>query len=187
MCHLIVFSCSPVPLFIPIGCCCDGSPLLGLETNGVIGKNVTFKTTITTLTDFVTIAWTFKGDVPIVTHIPSVNKVTIDDRYKSRVIYNETTCALVLKDLVTEDGGAYGLTIVTSEGKQLAGDVLLKVLGKCVPGVLLVVYCVMGSKPLECILLMRCCFGYKCTVCQMRKCFHLYNWLVLTWMLEDLS
>lgn len=89
-------------------------------------------TTITSLTDFVTIAWTFKGEVPIVTHIPSAKKVTIEDSYKSRVIYNETTCALVLKDLVKGDEGAYGLTIVTMEGKQLTGDVLLDVLGKCV-------------------------------------------------------
>lgn len=41
-----------------------------------------------------------------------------------------------------EDSGEYGLTIVTEDGKQLAGKVKLNVLGKCVRGILIVMHCV---------------------------------------------
>ncbi|KAI7799209.1 putative carcinoembryonic antigen-related cell adhesion molecule 5, partial [Triplophysa rosa] len=118
----------PLLFLAAFGCCCDGSPLLEEETHGVIGKNVSFKTTITSSTDFVTITWSFDGDVPILTHIPSKNKVNIVEGYKNRVTYNETTCALELRDLVKEDSGEYGLTIVTGEIKQLTGKVKLEVL-----------------------------------------------------------
>ncbi|KAA0710040.1 Carcinoembryonic antigen-related cell adhesion molecule 5 [Triplophysa tibetana] len=121
----------PLLFLAAFGCCCDGSPLLDEETNGVIGKHVTFKTTVISM-NFLTVSWSFDGAVtttlPILTNLPLANKTNIDDRYKNRVTYNATTCELELRNLVKEDSGEYVLTIVTGEGSQLIGKVILNVL-----------------------------------------------------------
>ncbi|XP_016313087.1 carcinoembryonic antigen-related cell adhesion molecule 8-like [Sinocyclocheilus anshuiensis] len=113
-----------------LGCCSEGSPLLSDKTNGVIGKHVTFKTTITSTQDFLTVTWNFKGQgiAPIITSILSSNTENIDEKYASRIIYNKTTCELQLGPLVKEDGGEYTLTVVTVLGKQLSGQIDLEVL-----------------------------------------------------------
>ncbi|XP_073678121.1 cell adhesion molecule CEACAM5 [Garra rufa] len=121
----------PLLFLAALGCYSEGSPLLNDKTNGVIGKNVTFKTTITSTTDFLTITWNFNnGEViaPIITSIPSTNTENVDDKYASRIIYNKTTCELQLGPLVKEDGGEYTLTIVTLQGKPQSGQVDLEVL-----------------------------------------------------------
>lgn len=94
---------------------------------------MTFKTTITSTQDFLTITWNFnKGEViaPIITSIPSTNGDNTDEKYTSRISYNKTTCELQLRPLVKEDGGEYTLTIVTNKGLQLSGQVDLEVLGE---------------------------------------------------------
>ncbi|XP_073677601.1 cell adhesion molecule CEACAM1-like [Garra rufa] len=101
------------------------------DTAPPAGKYVTFKTTITSTEDFLTITWNFnKGEViaPIITSIPSTNTENVDEKYASRIIYNKTTCELQLGPLVKEDGGEYSLTIVTLQGKQQSGQVDLEVL-----------------------------------------------------------
>lgn len=123
-----------VPLLIlaALGrCCSQSSPLVTDNINGVIGKNVTFKTTITSSMDFLTISWTFnKGQTiaSIITHIPSTNTKNIDEKYASRISYNETTCEVQLRSLMKEDGGEYILNVVTSKGTQQTGQINLEVL-----------------------------------------------------------
>ncbi|XP_026145933.1 carcinoembryonic antigen-related cell adhesion molecule 1-like, partial [Carassius auratus] len=114
-----------------IGCCSECGLLLNDKTNGVIGKNVTFKTTITSTQDFITITWNFNkaaAIAPIITSVPSSNTNDIDEKYTSRIIYNQTTCELQLGPLVKEDEGEYILTAVTRKGKQLNGRIDLEVL-----------------------------------------------------------
>ncbi|XP_051526623.1 carcinoembryonic antigen-related cell adhesion molecule 1-like [Myxocyprinus asiaticus] len=121
----------PLLFLAALGCCSEGSPLLNEKTNGVIGKNVTFKTTITAKEDFITVIWNFnkgKDTFPIITSLPLENTESVDDKYVGRVKYNKTTCELQLISLVEEDEGEYGLAIVTRLGKQIAGKVLLEVL-----------------------------------------------------------
>ncbi len=94
---------------------------------------MTFKTTITSIQDFLTITWNFnKGPViaPIITSVLVSNTDNVDDKYASRIIYNKTTCELQLGPLVKEDEGEYILNIVTSKGNQLSGQIDLEVLGK---------------------------------------------------------
>ncbi|KAK2887643.1 hypothetical protein Q8A67_015871 [Cirrhinus molitorella] len=119
----------PLLLLATLGC--EGSPLLNDKTNGVIGKNVTFKTTITSSQDFLTVTWNFKQGqeiTPIITSILLTNTDNIDEKYASRISYNKTTCELQLGPLVKEDEGEYTLTAVTGKGKQLSGQVDLVVL-----------------------------------------------------------
>ncbi|XP_058610131.1 carcinoembryonic antigen-related cell adhesion molecule 20 isoform X1 [Onychostoma macrolepis] len=121
----------PLLILAALGCCSEGSPLLNNKTNGVIGKNVTFKTTITSTQEFITITWNFdKGPViaPIITSVPLSNTNNIDEKYASRIIYNKTTCELQLGPLVEEDEGEYVLNIVTTQGQQLSGQIYLQVL-----------------------------------------------------------
>lgn len=83
--------------------------------------------------DFLTISWTFnKGQTiaSIITHIPSTNTKNIDEKYASRISYNETTCEVQLRSLMKEDGGEYILNVVTSKGTQQTGQINLEVLGK---------------------------------------------------------
>ncbi|XP_077051122.1 cell adhesion molecule CEACAM5 [Siphateles boraxobius] len=123
-----------VPLLIlaALGRCCSQiSPLLNDKTNGVVGKNVTFKTTITSTMDFLTISWTFNNgrtNVPIITHLPTMDTKNIEEKYASRVSYNVTTCEVQLRSLVKEDEGEYILNIVTSKGTPRTGQIDLEVL-----------------------------------------------------------
>ncbi len=94
---------------------------------------MTFKTTIASTQDVVTITWNFnKGPViaPIITSIPSSSTSKIAEKYTSRIIYNKTTCELQLGPLVKEDEGEYILNIVYTNGQQLSGQIDLEVLGK---------------------------------------------------------
>ncbi|XP_051992535.1 carcinoembryonic antigen-related cell adhesion molecule 5 [Xyrauchen texanus] len=119
----------PLLFLATLGCCSEGSPLLNEKVNGVIGKNVTFKTTITDTGNFLTVIWNFnngKKIVPIVTGLPNGN--IIDDKYAARIKYNKTTWELQLVSLMEEDSGEYTLAIVTTSGSQLSGQVLLEVL-----------------------------------------------------------
>ncbi|KAK7124352.1 hypothetical protein R3I94_018656 [Phoxinus phoxinus] len=118
-----------VPLLIlaAFGRCALSSPLLSAKANGVIGKNVTFKTTIPSTTDFLTITWN-KGQDNIITHIPSKNTQNIDEKYASRISYNATTCEIQLRSLTKEDGGEYILSLVNSEAHTLTGQIHLEVL-----------------------------------------------------------
>ncbi|KTF75113.1 hypothetical protein cypCar_00035749, partial [Cyprinus carpio] len=95
------------------------------------GKNVTFKTTITSTQDFLTITWNFnKNSVisPIITNVLVTNTNNIDKKYAGRIIYSNTTCELQLGPLVKEDEGEYNLNIVTSKGESLSGQIDLEVL-----------------------------------------------------------
>ncbi|KTF73741.1 hypothetical protein cypCar_00031275 [Cyprinus carpio] len=121
----------PLLTLAALGCCSEGNPLLSDNANGVIGKNVTFKTTITSTQGFLTITWNFKKGqviVPVITHIPTTSTENIDKKYTSRIIYNKTTCELQLGPLVKEDGGEYTLTVVDLKGEQLSGQIDLEVL-----------------------------------------------------------
>lgn len=94
---------------------------------------MTFKTTIASTQDFITVTWNFnKGSViaPIITSILSSNTDNIDEKYTSRIIYNKTTCELQLGPLVKEDEGEYILNTVNTKGQQLSGQIYLEVLGK---------------------------------------------------------
>ncbi len=94
---------------------------------------MTFKTTIASAQDFLTVTWNFnKGLViaPIITSILLTNTSNIDEKYTGRIIYNKTTCELQLGPLVKEDEGEYILNIVTTNGQQLSGQIDLEVLGK---------------------------------------------------------
>ncbi|XP_016086505.1 carcinoembryonic antigen-related cell adhesion molecule 5-like isoform X2 [Sinocyclocheilus grahami] len=121
----------PLLILAALGCCSEGSPLLKAKTNGVIGKNVTFKTTITSTQDFLTVTWNFNKDpviAPIITSVLVTNTDNIDEKYTSRIIYNNATCELQLGPLVKEDEGEYILNIVTTKGQQLSGQIDLEVL-----------------------------------------------------------
>ncbi|XP_056097994.1 carcinoembryonic antigen-related cell adhesion molecule 5 [Rhinichthys klamathensis goyatoka] len=103
-------------------------PLLILAA---LGKNVTFKTSITSTMDFLTISWNFNNGQnieSILTHLPSSGTINIEEKYASRISYNATTCEVQLGSLVMEDGGEYVLGIVTSKAKALTGQVDLEVL-----------------------------------------------------------
>ncbi|XP_051728974.1 carcinoembryonic antigen-related cell adhesion molecule 5 isoform X2 [Ctenopharyngodon idella] len=121
-----------VPLFIlaTLGCCSQGSLLLSDKIKGIVGKNVTFKTTITSTTGLLIVAWNFNKNqvVPIITHIPSSNATNIDEKYTGRISYNTTTCELQLGPLMKEDEGEYILSIITAKGTQQSGQVDLEVL-----------------------------------------------------------
>uniref|UniRef100_A0A9J7ZTM3 Uncharacterized protein n=1 Tax=Cyprinus carpio carpio TaxID=630221 RepID=A0A9J7ZTM3_CYPCA len=104
-------------------------PLLILAA---LGKNVTFKTTITSTQDFLTITWNFNKNsviAPIITSVLVTNTINIDKKYASRIIYSNTTCELQLGPLVKEDEGEYNLNIVTIRGESLSGQIDLEVLG----------------------------------------------------------
>ncbi|XP_026145274.1 carcinoembryonic antigen-related cell adhesion molecule 1-like [Carassius auratus] len=121
----------PLLILAALGCCSEGSPLLTDKVKGVVGKNVTFETTITSTQDFVTVTWNFnKAAVitSIITNIKVTNTFNIDEKYTSRVIYNQTTCELQLGPLVKEDEGAYTLNIVNLQGRSLNGRIDLEVL-----------------------------------------------------------
>ncbi|XP_016311390.1 carcinoembryonic antigen-related cell adhesion molecule 1-like [Sinocyclocheilus anshuiensis] len=121
----------PLLILAALGCCSEAYPLLSDKTNGVIGKNVTFKTTITSTQDFLTVTWNFNKDpviAPIITSILLLNTDNIDEKYASRIVYNNTTCELQLGPLVKEDEGEYILNIVTTKGQQLSGQIDLEVL-----------------------------------------------------------
>ncbi|XP_059365050.1 carcinoembryonic antigen-related cell adhesion molecule 5-like [Carassius carassius] len=121
----------PLLILSALGCCSEGGLLVMEKMNSVVAKNVTFKTTITSTQDFVTIIWNFKNVKelkPIITNIPSSNTEDIDEKYTGRVIYNKTTCELQLGPLVKEDEGEYTLSLVTPKGKQLNGRIDLVVL-----------------------------------------------------------
>ncbi|KAG1946726.1 carcinoembryonic antigen-related cell adhesion molecule [Pimephales promelas] len=124
-----------VPLLILAalgGCCSQNSPLLNDKTNGVVGKNVTFRTTITSRLDSVTISWNFISKdqkiSSIITHAPMSNNTRIDQNYASRISYNATTCEIQLRSLTKDDEGEYTLQIITSDLTQLTGQVYLTVL-----------------------------------------------------------
>ncbi len=94
---------------------------------------MTFKTTIASTQDFITVTWNFnKGPVitPIITSIPISGTNNIDEKYTGRIIYNKTTCELQLGPLVKEDEGEYILDIITTKGQQLSGQIYLEILGK---------------------------------------------------------
>ncbi|XP_051520456.1 carcinoembryonic antigen-related cell adhesion molecule 20-like [Myxocyprinus asiaticus] len=121
----------PLLFLATLGCCSEGSPLLNEKKNGVIGKNVTFKTTVTNTGNFLTVTWNFNNgrDIfPIMTGLPMTNTEIVEENYAARIKYNKTTWELQLISLVKEDSGEYTLTIVTGTGKQLSGLVLLEVL-----------------------------------------------------------
>ncbi|XP_073714663.1 cell adhesion molecule CEACAM5 [Misgurnus anguillicaudatus] len=116
-------------LFLAIFGCCDGSMLLSNTANGVVGKNVTFLTTITSSSSFLTITWGFdvKGKITsIITVVPT--KETIDPKYANRIAYNKSTCALQIKDLVMADAGDYILSVVNNEAQSTAEQITLEVL-----------------------------------------------------------
>ncbi|XP_043092293.1 carcinoembryonic antigen-related cell adhesion molecule 2-like [Puntigrus tetrazona] len=121
----------PLLILAALGCCFGGSPLLNDQTSGVIGKNVTFKTTITSAKDFLTITWSFnKGSeiAPIMTSVVTTNPDNIEETSLNRITYNKTTCELQLGPLVKEDEGEYILSVVTLKGKSLSGQIDLNVL-----------------------------------------------------------
>ncbi|XP_052388512.1 carcinoembryonic antigen-related cell adhesion molecule 1 isoform X2 [Carassius gibelio] len=121
----------PLLILAALGCCSEGGLLVTDKMNAVVGKYVTFKTTITSTQDFVTITWNFnkvEGITPIISNVLSSNTEDIDEKYTGRVIYNKTTCELQLGPLVKEDEGEYTLTAVTLKGKQLIGRIDLVVL-----------------------------------------------------------
>ncbi|RXN36854.1 carcinoembryonic antigen-related cell adhesion molecule 1-like protein [Labeo rohita] len=129
----IKFRPPPLKNTTDAGCYSEGSLLLNNKINGVIGKYVTFKTTITLTPNFVIVTWNFnKGSeiAPILTSIVPSNTDNVDEKYASRISYNKTTFELQLGPLVKEDGGEYTLTIVTDKGQQLTGQVDLEVLGE---------------------------------------------------------
>ncbi|KAL0166959.1 hypothetical protein M9458_038803, partial [Cirrhinus mrigala] len=53
----------------------------------------------------------------------------IEEKYRGRIIYSNTTCELNLGPLVKEDEGEYTLTVVTRQGKQQSSQIDLEVLG----------------------------------------------------------
>ncbi|XP_056336074.1 carcinoembryonic antigen-related cell adhesion molecule 5 [Danio aesculapii] len=122
-----------LPLLIilaALGWCSESSPLAADKINGVVGKNVTFKTTITSTADILTVTWTFNKGQPIgmVTIVPSANNVNVDPAYVNRISCNKTTFQLQLGPLVKGDTGEYILTIVTTSAKQETGQIYLEVL-----------------------------------------------------------
>ncbi|XP_067217562.1 carcinoembryonic antigen-related cell adhesion molecule 1-like [Chanodichthys erythropterus] len=121
-----------VPLLIlaALGCYSQDSLLLSDKIKGIIGKNVTFKTTITSTTDFLSIAWNFNKDkvIPIITFVPSTNTKKINEKYASRISYNMTTFELQLGPLMKEDEGEYILSTVKLNADQLTGQIDLEVL-----------------------------------------------------------
>ncbi|XP_050993647.1 carcinoembryonic antigen-related cell adhesion molecule 5 [Labeo rohita] len=121
----------PLLILAALGCYSEGSPLLNNKINGVIGKYVTFKTTVILTPNFVTVTWNFNDGskiAPIITSIVPSNTDNVDEKYAGRISYNKTTFELQLGPLVKEDGGEYTLTIVTDKGQQLTGQVDLEVL-----------------------------------------------------------
>ncbi|XP_073787543.1 cell adhesion molecule CEACAM1 isoform X2 [Danio rerio] len=122
-----------LPLLIilaALGCCSGSSPLATDKINGVVGKNVTFKTTVVSTPDILTVTWTFNKGQPIamVTVIPSSNTVSVRPPYVNRISCNRTTFQLQLGPLVKEDTGEYILTIVTNNGDLVTGQIDLEVL-----------------------------------------------------------
>ncbi|XDV33972.1 hypothetical protein PO909_004198 [Leuciscus waleckii] len=122
-----------VPLLIlaALGRCCSQSLLLTDKTNGVVGKNVTFKTAITSTMDFITVTWSFnngQSTAPILSHVISKNTTKIDAKYASRISYNATTGEVQLRSLMKEDGGEYVLSIINAEAVLQTGQILLEVL-----------------------------------------------------------
>lgn len=91
-----------------------------------------FKTTLTSTTDFLSIAWNFNKDkvVPIIAFVPPTNTKKINEKYASRISYNMTTFELQLGPLMKEDEGEYILSTVNLKADQLTGQIHLEVLGK---------------------------------------------------------
>ncbi|XP_067267414.1 carcinoembryonic antigen-related cell adhesion molecule 5-like [Chanodichthys erythropterus] len=120
----------PLLLLAARGCYSQDSPLLSDKVKGVVGKNVTFKTTITSTTDFLSITWNFNKDkvIPIITFVPSTNNKKINEKYASRISYNMTTFELQLGPLMKEDEGEYILSTVKLNADQLTGQIDLEVL-----------------------------------------------------------
>ncbi|XP_059411732.1 carcinoembryonic antigen-related cell adhesion molecule 1-like [Carassius carassius] len=121
----------PLLILAVLGCCSEGGLFLNDKMKGVIGKNVTFKTTITSAQDFQFVIWNFnKADIitSIITSVPSSNTNNINEKYTSRIVYSKATCELQLGPLVKEDEGRYILTAVTNKRKPLSGQIVLEVL-----------------------------------------------------------
>ncbi|XP_067281548.1 carcinoembryonic antigen-related cell adhesion molecule 5 [Pseudorasbora parva] len=111
--------------------CCSQALLLGDKINGVVGKNVTFKTTISTTVGLSTVLWSFNNGQSIAsvfTHVPVTNILRTNPLYTGRVSYNTTTCELQLGPLKKEDAGKYILNIVNAEGDAQSGEIELTVL-----------------------------------------------------------
>lgn len=103
--------------------------------DGILGKNVTFPTTVGHKEEFITITWTFNGGeslVTVVTIIGATGEANVDDKYKGRVWVNGTTGVLTLGPLKAEDNGDYAMTMVQTK-QTLAGETTLRVLGKYPP------------------------------------------------------
>ncbi|XP_029519347.1 carcinoembryonic antigen-related cell adhesion molecule 1-like [Oncorhynchus nerka] len=122
---------SLVILLSAVGCCNGQSVLPAGPLEGVLGKNVTFKTIIipTDVGNFITVSWNFNGGsglVPVVTSAPKGE--TVGAGYAGRVSLNSSTGVLNLASLTAKDGGDYAVTMVTSTAVQRTGATLLKVL-----------------------------------------------------------
>ncbi|XP_067303790.1 carcinoembryonic antigen-related cell adhesion molecule 1-like [Pseudorasbora parva] len=111
--------------------CCSQALLLGDKTYGVVGENVTFKTTIATTVGLSTVLWSFNNGQSIAsvfTHVPVTNILRTNPLYTGRVSYNTTTCELQLGPLKKKDAGKYILNIVNAEGEPQSGEIELTVL-----------------------------------------------------------
>ncbi|TRY94792.1 hypothetical protein DNTS_035660, partial [Danionella cerebrum] len=129
--HMDFYNCRlPLLILAALGCCSEAGLLVSSKINGVVGKNVTFQTTITSTSTILTLAWNFNkpdGVISILTCVPSANTIDIDEAYINRIVYNNKTFDLQLGPLLKEDAGEYTLNVVTTSGKSVSGQIFLDV------------------------------------------------------------
>ncbi|KAL0962384.1 hypothetical protein UPYG_G00339380 [Umbra pygmaea] len=112
---------------------CKGqdAPVISGSISAVVGKNVTFITTINAndFGDFLTISWNYKkpsGDIPVVTSVPKGD--TYGEGYKGRTALNTSNGQLNIALLTGADSGSYSVNMVTNKGLSHTGLIMLKVL-----------------------------------------------------------
>ncbi|KAJ8268380.1 hypothetical protein COCON_G00135520 [Conger conger] len=118
-----------VLLLSALGCCAGQKQALKSSSlESLVGKNVTFSTTVDPETEkFVVVTWVFNSGSGPISIISSAVGVNLNDAYKDRVEFDRTSGSLVLRDVTTSDTGDYSLSLVQEDGAQIPGETRLTV------------------------------------------------------------
>ncbi|KAL0962383.1 hypothetical protein UPYG_G00339370 [Umbra pygmaea] len=127
----LLYMTSLVLLLFAVGCCNgQNAPAISGEIVGLVGKNITFTTTINgrDFGNFISISWRCKRnvDIAIVTYVPN-GKYTAST-YEGRLSLNTNNGELNITQLTTKDSGNYSLNMVTATGLSYTGVITLNVL-----------------------------------------------------------
>ncbi|XP_035285194.1 carcinoembryonic antigen-related cell adhesion molecule 5-like [Anguilla anguilla] len=109
--------------------CSSGQVLPPGSLTGVVGGNVTFKTTISsTSPEPLTITWTFNnGSAPVSVIGSGPAGVTPGLGYEGRVSLNRVTGSLELRQLTLRDSGPYSVVLTSGIGATQTGQTSLNV------------------------------------------------------------